>query len=100
MLVRCISPQHRAANERVNSLCAHVLQMVQHSDVLGSQNWKDISSLASLDAKQLLTRYASVHTLERPYPHWDPAADIELGDFLPLQLPAGLFAFHAPPIPL
>ncbi|KAL0027925.1 hypothetical protein WJX79_003037 [Trebouxia sp. C0005] len=53
-------------------------KMVQHSDVLGPPNWKDISSLASLNAKQLLTRYASVHTMQRPFPYWDPATDVEL----------------------
>lgn len=53
-------------------------KMVDHSDVLGPPNWKDISSLASLNAKQLLTRYASVHTIQRPFPYWDPAADVEL----------------------
>jgi hypothetical protein len=52
--------------------------MVKHSDVLGPPNWKDISSLASLNAKQLLTRYASVHTMQRPFPYWDPANDVEL----------------------
>ena len=56
--------------------------MVDHSDVLGPPNWKDISSLASLNAKQLLTRYASVHTIQRPFPYWDPAADVELGKLL------------------
>ncbi|KAL0054936.1 hypothetical protein WJX82_004786 [Trebouxia sp. C0006] len=53
-------------------------KMVNHSDVLGPPNWKDISSLASLNAKQLLTRYASVHTMQRPFPYWDPATDVEL----------------------
>ncbi len=59
-----------------------VTQMVNHSDVLGPPNWKDISSLASLNAKQLLTRYASVHTMQRPFPYWDPATDVELGKLL------------------
>ena len=53
--------------------------MVRHSNVLGPPNWKDISSLASLNAKQLLTRYASVHSIKRPFPYWEPAADVELG---------------------
>ncbi len=66
--------------------------MVNHSDVLGPPNWKDISSLASLNAKQLLTRYASVHTMQRPFPYWDPATDVELGKLLgnPVQYLASL----------
>ena len=54
--------------------------MVKHSDVLGPPNWRDISSLASLNAKQLLTRYASVHSMKRPFPFWDPSGDAELGE--------------------
>lgn len=53
--------------------------MVKHSNVLGAPNWRDISSLASLNAKQLLTRYDSVVNMKRPFPYWDPSADVELG---------------------
>ncbi|KAL3158150.1 Son of sevenless 1, variant 2 [Trebouxia sp. C0010 RCD-2024] len=49
---------------------------VKHSNLLGAPNWKDITSLASLNAKQLLTRYESVANIKRPFPHWDPS-DVE-----------------------
>ena len=50
--------------------------MVKHSNVLGAPNWKDISSLASLNTKQLLTRYDSVVPSA---PHWGYSADVEQG---------------------
>lgn len=61
--------------------------MVKHSNVLGAPNWKDISNLASLNAKQLLTRYDSVANMKRPFPYWDPHSDIELGIVSSAQKP-------------
>ena len=56
------------------------MQMVGPSDVLTPPNWQDISSLASLNGVNLLTRYATMHSIRPAFLQWPVGNSPDLGE--------------------